>query len=361
GRRGRGVRNVRRAGATNEAIRERRSAMSEATAIAHPNIALSKYWGKRDGGGNLPAVPSLSVTLDALRTTTRVRFDETFTHDRVVLGAGEADPTARGRVIELLDRVRAAAGDGRRAEVRSRNDFPTSSGLASSASGFAALAIAAAGALGLDWDAARLSDLARRSSASAARSVYGGFVELDAGPSGAPPETTLSARPVAARDHFSFAVTICVTTEAPKAISSREGMRVTMARSPYARAWLDEAPRTHAHLRDALLARDFARVGELAEASTFAMHASAIAAGVIYWTGATVEAIAAVSALREAGTLAYASIDAGPHVKVLSRREDAPRVRGAIDAVPGVTRTILAHPGEGARLALGAEFAEGLS
>jgi diphosphomevalonate decarboxylase len=329
--------------------------MSEAVAVAHPNVALSKYWGKREGGGNYPAVPSLSVTLAGLETRTVVRFDASLAADRVVIGDADADADAHGRAVALLDRVRRAARDDRRAEVRSRNDFPTASGLASSASGFAALALAATRAAGLDWDAARVSDLARQSSASAARSLFGGFVELAAGTVGGPPDAMLAARPVAPPDHLPLAVLVAVTTEGRKAVGSTDGMRRTMAESPYARAWLDEAPRLHARLRDALLARDFADVGALAEASALAMHASAIAAGVVYWKGATLEALGVVRALRSDGALAFASIDAGPHVKVLALEADASRVRAALAAAPGVLRILEARPGEGARLVSPAE------
>jgi diphosphomevalonate decarboxylase len=320
--------------------------VSEARTIAHANLALSKYWGKREGGGGgaerLPAVPSLSVTLRGLATRALVRFDASLPDDSVRIGGEEACGEARGRVVELVERVRGAAGEKRRVLVESANDFPTASGLASSASAFAALALAAVRAAGLDWDAARVSALARRSSVSAARSVFGGYVELDAGGE--------SARAVAPPDHMPLAVLVCVTTEERKAIGSTEGMRVTMEKSPYARAWLDAAPPLHAELRAALLARDFERVGELSEASALAMHACAVAAGVVYWNGATIETLAAVRALRAAGTAAYASIDAGPHVKVLVRPDDASRVRASLADVPGVRRILEATPGEGARL-----------
>jgi diphosphomevalonate decarboxylase len=128
-------------------------------------------------------------------------------------------------------------------------------------------------------------------------------------------------------------------------------MRTTMARSPYARAWLDEAPRLHARLHDALLARDFVTVGELAESSALAMHACALAAGIVYWTGATLDVLAAVHALRAGGAHAYATIDAGPHVKVLVRSDDAPTIRQALAACPAVRRILEARPGEGATLA----------
>jgi len=327
--------------------------VSEAVALAHPNFALSKYWGKRAGPGNFPAVPSLSVTVTGFATRTGVRFDGSCSTDCVILDGAQAVGRARARVVELLDRVRRAAGDRRCARVVSNNDFPSASGLASSASGFAALAVAAVRAAGLDWDASRVSDLARRSSASAARSVFGGFVELGAGAVGATEGQLLAACPVAPAGHLPIEVLVAITTEEPKAVGSSEGMRATMDRSPYAQAWLEEAPKLHAQLREALLGRDFARVGELSEASALAMHASAIAAGVVYWNGATLEALRTVRALRDAGLAAYATIDAGPHVKVLARPPDAERVRSALQATPGVLRVVRAEVGEGAHLLSG--------
>lgn len=312
----------------------------EAVAIAHPNVALSKYWGKREGEGNVPAVPSLSVTLAGLTTRTRVRWDASLREHRFSLDGAAQGRDEAPRVFALLDEVARAQAMSARADVESHNDFPTASGLASSASGFAALALAAVRAAGGDWDAARVADLARRGSASAARSVFGGFVEMEG----------TGVRQVAPAQHLPLAVLVGVTTEAPKAVGSTDGMRLTLERSPYARAWLDTAPRLHADLRAALLARDFPRMGELAEASALAMHASAIAAGIVYWNGATVEALAAVRAVRAEGTAAYATIDAGPHVKVLVQPKDVAAVRVAMARVPGVLRILEAGPGEGARL-----------
>jgi diphosphomevalonate decarboxylase len=324
--------------------------MSEATAIAHPNLALSKYWGKRPGSGNFPAVPSLSVTLEGLATRTHVRFDPALREDRIFLGDHEATGEPRARAVGLLDRVRHASGMGVRAEVASRNDFPTASGLASSASGFAALALAAARAAGLDWTAAQVSDLARRSSASAARSLFGGFVELPAGAPAAVESDFLPARPVAAADHLPLAILVCVTTEAEKPVGSTRGMETTMERSPFARAWLEEAPAIHEKVLHSLLARDFPTLAEAAEASALAMHASAIAAGILYWNAGTLAALARVRSLRAAGVGAYASIDAGPHVKVLVSPPEAERARQELESTPGVLRVLAARPGPAARI-----------
>lgn len=311
-----------------------------AVALAHPNIALSKYWGKRAGAGNVPAVPSLSVTLAGLATTTTVTFDDTLLADAMVLNGASATDAALARTTELLDRVREASGIAARASVTSTNDFPTASGLASSASGFAALALAAVRAAGLDWSAERVADLARRSSASAARSLFGGFVELDG-------ET---ARPVAPAGHIDLKVLVCVTTEKAKDVSSRDGMAVTAAKSPYYPAWLEAAPRIHARLRDALLAGDLETTCSLAEESALAMHASALAAGVVYVSGATLEALATVRALRADGLAAYATMDAGPHLKCLVHARDAARAKERLARTPGVLRIIEAVAGDGARI-----------
>jgi diphosphomevalonate decarboxylase len=324
--------------------------MSEAVALAHPNFALSKYWGKRGGPGNFPAVPSLSITVAGLATRTRVRFDASRSADRVVLDGHEANGSTRTRVVDLLDRVRGAAGEHRFAEVVSRSDFPVASGLASSASGFAALALAAVHALGLGWDDARVSDLARRSSVSAARSVFGGFVELAEGAPGAAEDALHAATPLAPGGHLPLGVLVAVASEDRKAVGSTDGMRLTLDRSPYAGAWLAEAPKLHARLRQALLERDFARVGELSESSALAMHATAIAAGVLYWNGATVAVLHAARRLREAGIGAYATVDAGPHVKVLVRPDDVEHVAAVLRVTAGVLRVVEGRIGEGARL-----------
>ncbi|WP_394842135.1 diphosphomevalonate decarboxylase [Pendulispora brunnea] len=313
-----------------------------ARAIAHSNIALSKYWGKRPDAYNSPAVPSLSVTLEGLATHTRVEFRDDIDADRLVVNGREERGRGIERAAALLDGLRREAGITARASIDSVNDFPTASGLASSASGFAALAVAAVGAAGVDWDLARTSELARLGSTSASRSVFGGFVELDAGAS--------RAHPLFPRDHLPLVVLVCVADEGPKAVASHDGMRITMQKSPYARAWLEEAPRLHARLRDALRARDFAGVGELAEASALAMHASAMAAGIVYWNAVTLDALATVRALRAEGTLVYATMDAGPHVKVLVRPEDVAHVRPRMAASRGVVRIIEAKPGGNAEL-----------
>jgi diphosphomevalonate decarboxylase len=324
--------------------------VSQFVAVAHPNIALAKYWGKLDPARNLPAVPSLSLTLDAMSTTTSVELVPDLAADTLELNGMPGGPEAERRVGLMLDRVRAAAGVSTRARVQSRNDFPTASGLASSASGFAALALAAVRAAGLDWTMAQVSDLARQSSASAARSLYGGFVTLAAGRVG---DTLLAAEPVPGASGWDVAITVVVTTHRPKATGSTDGMGHTARTSPFYASWVEHAPVLFQRAVDAVRARDIEALGLVTEASAFAMHASAMAASpaLIYFSPATLTVIDAVRELRRAGTLAFVTMDAGPHVKVLSLGRDAPSIARAMEQVVGVERVIVARPGSGPELA----------
>ena len=294
-------------------------------------------------------MPSLSVTLAGMATTTTVTFDPALAADIFTLGGQPAKEGDTKRVTMLLDRVRAHASVTTRAHVLSSNDFPTAAGLASSASAFAALALAATSAAGLDWDGARCSDLARKSSVSAARSVLGGFVELR---DGHPGDEDLAAASVAAADHFPLRVLVAVTREGPKSTLSTEGMLHTQRTSPFYPPWVATAPALFDRVRAAVLAGDLATLGVAAEESALRMHAAAIAAcpGLIYWAGATVEVIEEVKRLRAAGLPAWFTIDAGPHVKVLTTPEREDDVALALAAVPGVKRTIRTRPGGPATL-----------
>jgi diphosphomevalonate decarboxylase len=311
--------------------------------VAHSNIALAKYWGKRDVARNLPDVPSLSLTLAALSTTTSVRFDAAILEDEVVLNGAPAEAAASAKVTALLDRVRTEAGTESRAQVVSHNDFPTASGLASSASGFAALALAALGAAGVSWSSSEVSALARASSVSAARSLFGGFVTLEAGAAHAEP---LDADPSALR------MVIAITAAGPKKIGSTQGMLHTQRTSPYYDAWRAAAPQIYSELRGALVRGDFEQVGAAMEQSTLCMHASMFAAapGLIYMNPSSLAAIDAVRALRARGTFAYFTMDAGPHVKVLTLAENAHEVRRELETVPGVHQVMVSPAGGGARI-----------
>jgi diphosphomevalonate decarboxylase len=328
--------------------------MSEAraaTAVAGTNIALVKYWGKRDAALNLPAAGSLSLTLEGLGTRTTVRFADALAADRLVLDGAAADARATARVSTFLDRVRARAGFVARAEVTSENSMPTASGLASSASGFAALAVAAARAAGLSLSPAELSELARLGSGSAARSIFGGFAEM--APGARADGSDAVAAPVPGGDTWTDArLVVAVTSVTPKAIGSTAAMERTARTSPYYAAWIASVDGDLAEARAGVAARDLPRLGAVAERSALRMHASAMAAdpGILYWTPATLAALQTVRDLRASGVEAFFTIDAGPHVKVLCGAAYAQTVAEALLRTPGVLRTVVASPGRGAQV-----------
>lgn len=317
----------------------------QASARAGANIALVKYWGKRDQRLNLPAAGSLSVTLEALHTDTTVTVDGSLSGDRFVLDGVEQRAGRVGAVLELL---RSLADDPRPCRVDSVNSFPTGAGLASSASGFAALVVAAARAYGLDLPRHRLSELARRGSGSAARSIFGGFVAMAAGERDDGADAV--ARPLLAADAWPLEVVVAVTDSAGKAVGSSDGMNHTMRSSPYYPAWVESVPDDLELARAAIERRDFEALGEVAEHSALKMHASMLAArpGLIYFNPGTIACLHRVRELRRAGTATFFTVDAGPQVKALCLPGEGKRVAASLESVPGVSTVIVSGLGTSA-------------
>ena len=315
------------------------------TAIAHPNIALVKYWGKADVDRNLPAVGSISITLDTLVTTTRVRFDSGADCDELFLDGHRAsdEPTARARFC--LDLVRRLRPELPAAVVESENSFPTAAGLASSASGFAALVTALNAALESPLGEDQLAEIARRCSGSSPRSLYGGFVELKL----ASDSTTV--RPILDRREWPLEVVIAVTSKAAKKVGSTDGMELTRTTSPFYDSWVESSPSDLAAARNAIAARDFGTLATVGEASCLRMHAVAMAArpGLMYWNGTTVECLHRVRELRDQGTPVFFTIDAGPQLKAVCEPDSTDRVAAALAEIPGVVEIIRCGLGDGAR------------
>jgi diphosphomevalonate decarboxylase len=323
------------------------------TARAHANIALVKYWGKRDAALNLPAAGSLSLTLAGLTTTaTAAAVDATA--DQLTLDGHPVTGPAMARFSAWADLVRAAArAMDLRFHVTSANDFPTASGLASSASGYAALAVAVSRAAGLELSPRELSVLARRGSGSAARSIFGGLVAMRPGtrPDGsdAHGEELVPADELARS--WPLAMVICVVGGGrTKSISSRAAMDHCAETSPLYQGWLAAVPGDLAAARSAIERRDLHALGEVAEQSALTMHAAALAArpAIAYFRPATIALIEAVHELRRGGTAAFFTMDAGPHVKVLTTPAEAAAVAGRVGQVADVTRVIVSSPGPGA-------------
>lgn len=306
-----------------------------AVAHAHPNIALIKYWGKAAGPGNVPAVPSLSVTLDTLVTTTTVTASAA---DEIWLNGQRVDDTKISACLaDLRERF-----DIPPLVVQTRNSFPTAAGLASSASGFAALITAIDRACGLHLDPGERSVFARRASASAARSVFGGFVAL-AGPE-------WHAAPLLDPGEWPLRVVIAITETLPKSTSSSEGMRRSAETSPYFAPWVATAPADFAAAADAVRARDFPALAELAEHSCLKMHGLMLSTrpGLLYWNAATIACLQRIRSLREQGASVFFTVDAGPQVKAVCEPADEARVRAALERVHGVQQVLTAGLGPGA-------------
>lgn len=311
-----------------------------ATAIAHPNIALVKYWGKQSSPGNLPATPSLSITVAGLATTTRVEIAE---RDSVCInGAVRRD----SKVEALLGAMRDVF-DLPPVAIDTRNNFPTGAGLASSASGFAALVTALDGELNLGLSPAQRSDWARQGSASAARSIYGGFATL------APRNGVWTGAELQAKDAWPLEVVIAVTDETPKSVSSSEGMERSRTTSPFYDAWCRSTESDFKIAYRAVAERDFESLSEVAEHSCLKLHALMMSSrpALLYWNQGTVAAIDTIRRLRDAGTPVFYTIDAGPQVKAVCAPGHGGPVAALLAKSPGVLRVVRGGLGDGARLA----------
>ena len=316
---------------------------------ARANIALIKYWGKADPDLNTPAVGSISVTLDSLWSDTEVEFDARLTSDTLVLD-GDSRPEQLERVSRCLDLLRERAGVKAYARVISDNNFPTGAGLASSASGFAALSAAAATALELDLSPRELSIVARRGSGSAARSVFGGYVEMHAG--SAADGSDSFAEPLLAADAWPLEVAIAITERGEKDVSSRAGMESSASTSPYYPAWVATSESDLRAGREAILGHDFDALAQIAEHSCLKMHAAAMAnrPPLVYWNPATLRCLQEVKALRDTGLPVFFTIDAGPQLKAIYEPSARPTVVGALRELRGVEDVIVSGLGSGVEI-----------
>jgi diphosphomevalonate decarboxylase len=318
-----------------------------AGAVAHPNIAFIKYWGNRDHALRLPANSSLSMNLGSLQTQTAVEFDPRLKSDQLHLNNKEALAAQVQRVSAFLDVVRQLAGMKLYARVESENNFPSGSGIASSSSAFAALALAASRAAGLYLDERALSRLARRGSGSASRSVPGGFVEWRAADS----DQDSYAKSIAPADHWALEDCIAIVSEEHKATGSSEGHKLADS-SPLQVARIAGAEQRLDACRQAILQRDFAALAQVTELDNHLMHAVMMTSQppLLYWQPASIAVMHAVSQWRSAGTSACYTLDAGPNVHVICEAASAGKVAAQLGEIHGVTRVLRSGPGGAAHL-----------
>jgi diphosphomevalonate decarboxylase len=318
-----------------------------ATAQAHPNIAFIKYWGNRDNALRLPMNGSISMNLDGLLTRTTVSFQPSLALDEFVLNGRETTGHALERVAAMLDLVRTKAGLKMRAEVVSENNFPTGAGIASSASAFAALTLAASKAAGLDLPEVELSRLARRGSGSACRSIPGGYVEWQPGTV----DGDSFAFSIAAPDHWPLVDCVAVVSAGHKTTGSTEGHALA-GTSPLQEARVADSPRRLEICRQAILNRDFESFAGIIEHDSNLMHAVMMTShpALFYWEPATLAVMDMVRTWRKDGLPVAYTIDAGPNVHVICPQERAGEVREKLSTLQGVSSVLTTGVGGPARV-----------
>ncbi len=315
----------------------------QATAIAQPNIALIKYWGKRDVERNLPAVGSISITLRDLHTRMRVAFDDALGGDLLTVN-GVPDEKMLPRLSACLDRIAGTNRPG--ARIVSDCNFPIAAGLASSASSFAALTVAGAAAAGKSYTTAELASLAGQASGSAARSLLGGFVELsNAG-------DDIAVREICAAEDWPLAVVVAITETGPKPVGSTEAMEISRRTSPFYARWVEQQPEELAVARAAIADREFSKLAAIAEHNCLKMHSVMWAARppMVYWNAATMRCLQTIRRLQGEGVDVFFTIDAGPQVKAVCLPDAVPVVEAALRGTDGVTDFMTTGLGQGARL-----------
>lgn len=318
-----------------------------ATALAHPNIAFCKYWGNRDSALRLPVNGSISMNLSGLHTRTTVSFQPSLALDELVINGREVTGKGLERISGILDIVRQNAGIALRAEVVSENNFPIGAGIASSASAFAALALAATKAAGLEWSESQVSRLARLGSGSASRSIPSGFVEWQMGTG----DEDSYAMSIAPPQHWDLADCVAIVSAGHKATGSTEGHALAPT-SPLQAARAADAPRRLEVCRRAILERDFEALANIIELDSDMMHAVMMTSqpALFYWKPATLAVMEAVRSWRKDGLQAAYTIDAGPNVHVICPQFEMDAVKSLLREIPGVSQVLSATVGGPASL-----------
>ena len=311
-----------------------------ATVEAPANLAFVKYWGKRDAELRIPTNNSISANLSNAVTITSVEFDANLEKDQVCI-AEDIIPLGTdfsNRVFLHIDRMRKLAGINLKAIVHTRNTFPTGVGIASSASGFAALTVATCAALGLDLTEKELSEMARLGSGSACRSIPNGFTEWIA----ADPDNRSYAVQIAPPGHWDICIVTVVVSREAKQLSSTSGHKLAAA-SPFFKTRLETLPMRLDIVRSAILDRNFEAFGRETEMEAISFHSIAMTSpiqsqdgwrsGAYYWQPESLELMLSVQEWRKSGLGVYFSLDAGPSVHLICLKKDLNQVISAVQKV----------------------------
>ncbi|MBN1538107.1 MAG: diphosphomevalonate decarboxylase [Anaerolineales bacterium] len=321
--------------------------MPVVTAIACSNIALIKYWGDRDTDWHIPANGSISMNLDGLFTLTTAITAPQLSGDQIIIDAKPAIKSTQQRVVQFLDRFRQLFGIYHYFRVESTNNFPSGTGIASSASAFAALSLAVTTASGINLSEAELSRLARLGSGSACRSIPGGFVEWQAGHDHASSFSFSIAPPA----HWPLVDCIVIVQEQTKQVSSLEGHALAVT-SPLQSIRISHADQRLSDCRKSIMSRDFDLLARIIELDCHMMHAVMITSDppLLYWQPATLAVMQSVIQWRKAGLPVCYTIDAGANIHVLCEGEYQDQITERLREIPGVIHIMHAKPGGSAYL-----------
>ena len=317
--------------------------MTQVTAIAHPNFALIKYWGKADSRSNIPAMSSISLTIDSLTSTTRISINTDSTENIWTLNGKDQDDL--GRINPVLKYLNNISRNNFGCIIKSENNFPTSAGLASSASGIASLVIAYNKLFRLDVSFDQLLKASMIGSGSAPRSLLGGFVFLNI-------EEQPSIKTIMEPEEWPLSMIICITDDKEKIISSREGMEISRKTSSFYQSWLDSNKADIQIAKSAIAEKNIKSLGEVAEKNCFLMHKvmKTSSPQLNYMTERTNNCIKEIKATREDGAELFFTVDAGPQVKIVCKPEDKELIKDRLIDKPYVMTLVEANIGLGARI-----------
>ncbi|HSX40549.1 MAG TPA: diphosphomevalonate decarboxylase [Candidatus Saccharimonadales bacterium] len=327
--------------------------MKKATATAPSNIAFIKYWGRKDEKLRIPTNGSISMNLSNLLTTTTVAFDESLEKDEIEMIKSEKRKAKsekqqfETRIIEHLDRIRKLAGITAYAKVISENNFPSDTGLSSSASGFAALTLAAATAAGLKLTEKELSILARQGSGSAARSIPDGFVEWFAGDS----NESSYAVSIFPPEWFDIIDIVAIVSTEKKYIPTAKGHTFAQS-SPLFEKRLENIDNKISECKKFIQEQNFEKFGELIEKEAIEMQSimTSSTPPLSYLLPQSQQLLNQIKQWRSDGLSIYFTFNTGQNIHVICRQKDTKKVSKLLKSLAYVLQIIENRPAIGARL-----------
>ncbi|EKE14254.1 MAG: hypothetical protein ACD_12C00604G0007 [uncultured bacterium] len=318
----------------------------KATAIAPSNIAFIKYWGKKDEKLKIPENGSISMNLSNLITTTTVEFNQKYLKDQIFINDSSYNQEA-SKIIQHLDLIRKQANSNLKAKVISVNNFPDGTGLSSSASGFAALTLAAAKSIGLNLQEKELSILARQGSGSACRSIPDGFVEWLGGGT----TKTSYANSLYPPSYWDIIAVVAIVSREKKDISSTDGQKLAQT-SPFFETRLKNIGEKIKRFRKSLETKNFSQFGQIIENEALELHAIMLTStpSLIYWQPETVMLMKLVKKWRNEGLEVYFTFNTGQDIHLIIEEKNSQELVNKLKKIKEVKKIIVNSPAIGARL-----------